>query len=37
MMERLLDIEVTEKGTISEEVGPCCITCHRRKFLVQHT
>lgn len=38
MMERLLDIEVTEYGTITEEIELiCCMTGFRSRFLVHHT
>lgn len=37
MMEKLLDIEVTEYGTILEEIELiCCMTGHRRRFLFHH-
>ncbi len=37
MMENLLDIEVTEYGTIIEEIELiCCMTGFRRRFLVHH-
>jgi hypothetical protein len=38
MMERLLDIEITEHGTILEEIELICtMTGFRRRFLVHHT
>lgn len=38
MMERLLDVEVTEYGTIIEEIELiCCMTGFRQRFLVEHT
>ena len=37
MIERLLDVEVTEDGTIFEEIELiCCMTGFRRRFLFQH-
>jgi hypothetical protein len=37
MMERLLDIEVTEYGTVTEEFELiCCMTGFRRRWLVHH-
>jgi len=37
MMERLLDIEVTEYGTIIEEIELiCCMTGFKRRLLVEH-
>jgi hypothetical protein len=37
MVERLLDVEVTEYGTVTEEIELiCCMTGHRRRFLVHH-
>ncbi len=37
MLENLLDIEVTEYGTIIEEMQLiCCMTGFRRRFLVHH-
>lgn len=37
MMERLLDVEVTQYGTIIEEIEMiCCMTGYRRRFLVHH-
>ncbi len=37
MLERLLDIEVTEYGTVTEEVELICtMTGFRRRFLVHH-
>ena len=36
-MERLLDIEVTEYGTVTEEIELiCCMTGFRRRWLVHH-
>ena len=38
MMERLVDIEITEYGTIVEEVMLICtITGFRRRVVVEHT
>jgi hypothetical protein len=37
VMERLLDIEVTEGGGITEEIELiCCMTGFRRRFLIHH-
>ncbi len=37
MMERLLDIEITENGTIFEEIELICtMTGFRRRLLVHH-
>jgi hypothetical protein len=37
MMERLLDFEVTEDGTVTEEIELiCCMTGFRRRFLVHY-
>jgi hypothetical protein len=37
MLERLLDIEVTEYGTVTEEIElVCTMTGFRRRFLVHH-
>jgi hypothetical protein len=37
MLERLLDIEITEYGTITEEIElVCCMTGFRRRFLVHY-
>jgi hypothetical protein len=37
MMERLLDIDVTEDGTVTEEIEVICVmTGFRRRFLVHH-
>ena len=37
MLERLLDIEVSENGTVTEEVELICtMTGFRRRFLVHH-
>ncbi len=37
MLERLLDIEVTEYGTVIEEVEVfCCMTGFSRRFVVHH-
>jgi hypothetical protein len=36
-MERLLDIEITEHGTLTEEIELICtMTGFRRRFLVHH-
>ena len=36
-MERLLDIEVTQYGTVIEEIEfICCTTGFRSRFLVHH-
>ncbi len=36
-MERLLDIEVTDYGTMIEEIELiCCMTGSRRRWLVHH-
>ena len=36
-MERMLDIEVTQDGTLTEEIELICtMTGHRRRFLVHH-
>ena len=38
MMERLVDIEITEYGTILEEVMlVCTMTGFRRRVVVEHT
>jgi hypothetical protein len=38
MMERLVDIEITEYGTILEEVMLfCTMTGFRRRVVVEHT
>ena len=38
MMERLLDIEITEHGTVLEELELICtMTGFRCRFLVHHT
>ncbi len=38
MMERLVDIEITEYGTIVEEVMLICtMTGFRRRVVVEHT
>jgi hypothetical protein len=38
MMERLVDIEITEYGTILEEVMLICtMTGFRRRVVVEHT
>jgi hypothetical protein len=38
MMERLVDIEITEYGTIVEEVMlVCTMTGFRRRVVVEHT
>ena len=37
MLERLLDIEVSEYGTVTEEIELICtMTGFRRRFLVHH-
>ena len=37
MMERLLELEVTEQGTITEEIELICtMTGFRRRFLIHH-
>ncbi len=37
MLERLIDIEVTEYGTVTEVIELiCCMTGFRRRFLVHH-
>jgi hypothetical protein len=37
MMERLLDIEVTERGTVLEKIEViCCMTGFSRRFLIHH-
>jgi hypothetical protein len=37
MLERLLDIEVNENGTVTEEVELICtMTGFRRRFLIHH-
>ncbi len=37
MLERLLDIEVCEHGTVTEEIELICtMTGFRRRFLVHH-
>jgi hypothetical protein len=37
MIERLLDLEVTEHATILEEIELICtMTGHRRRFLFHH-
>jgi len=37
MMERLVEIEVTEYGTVTEEIELICtMTGFRRRFLVHH-
>ena len=37
MMERLLEVEVTEQGTITEEIELICtMTGFRRRFLIHH-
>ncbi len=36
-MERLVDVEVSEYGTITEELELlCCMTGHRRRLVVHH-
>ena len=37
MVERLVDMEVTEDGTVTEEIELICVmTGFRRRFLVHH-
>ena len=37
MLERLVDMEVAEDGTVTEEIELICtMTGHRRRFLVHH-
>jgi hypothetical protein len=37
LVERLLDIEVSEHGTVTEEIELiCCMTGFRRRLLVHH-
>jgi len=37
MLERLLDIEVTEYGSVTEEIElVCTMTGFRRRFLIHH-
>lgn len=37
MVERLVDMEVTEDGTVTEEIELICtMTGFRRRFLVHH-
>jgi hypothetical protein len=37
MLERLLDTEVSEYGTVTEEIELICtMTSFRRRFLVHH-
>jgi hypothetical protein len=37
MLERLLDVEATEYGTIIEEIElVCCMTGFRQRFLFHH-
>ena len=37
MLERLVDIEVSEDGTVTEEIELiCCMTGFRRRFVVHH-
>ena len=37
MLERLVDIEVSEDGTVTEEIELiCCMTGFRSRFLVHH-
>lgn len=37
MMEKLLDMEITDNGTVMEEIEIiCCMTGHRRRFLIHH-
>jgi hypothetical protein len=38
MLERLLDIEVSEHGSVTEEIELICtMTGFRRRVLVEHT
>ena len=37
MLERMLDIEVSQNGTVTEEIELICtMTGYRRRFLVHH-
>ncbi len=37
MLERLVDIEVSEDGTVTEQIELiCCMTGFRRRFVVHH-
>jgi hypothetical protein len=37
MLERLIDIEITEHGTVTEQIELICtMTGFRRRFLVHH-
>jgi hypothetical protein len=37
VLERLVDIEVSEDGTVTEEIELiCCMTGFRRGFVVHH-
>jgi hypothetical protein len=37
VLERLVDIEVSEDGTVTEETELiCCMTGFRRRFIVHH-
>ena len=37
MLEKLIDIEVTQGGAVTEEIELiCCMTGFRRRFLVHH-
>jgi len=37
VLERLVDIEVSENGTVTEEIELiCCMTGFRRRFVVHH-
>jgi hypothetical protein len=37
MMERLDDFEVTEDGTVTEEIGLiCCMIAFRHRLLLHH-
>jgi hypothetical protein len=37
VLERLVDIEVSEDGTVTEEIELiCCMTGFRRRFVVHH-
>ena len=37
MLERLVDMEVTENGSVTEEIELiCCMTDFRCRFLIHH-
>jgi len=37
VLERLVDMEVTENGSVTEEIELiCCMTGFRRRFLIHH-